>query len=290
MNQEKRRLLVLGASGMLGNAVLRLFAQDPAFEVFGSVRGAAVIKTLQVKAPAAQFVAGVDVESLDSLTRLFAQVQPDLVINCIGVVKQLAEADDPLTAIPINALLPHRLARLAQVAGARLIHVSTDCVFSGKKGGYLESDASDAYDLYGRSKLMGEVDYDNAITLRTSIIGHELASAHGLVGWFLAQQGPVRGFTKAIFSGLPTVELARVMKEHVVPHPELRGTWHVSTAPIDKYTLLRLVAAEYGRSNEIAPDDKLVIDRSLDSGRFRAATGYAPPDWPELVRRMREFG
>lgn len=290
MNQEKRRLLVLGASGMLGNAVLRLFAQDPAFEVFGSVRGAAVIKTLQAKAPAAQFVAGVDVESLDSLTRLFAQVQPDLVINCIGVVKQLAEADDPLTAIPINALLPHRLARLAQVAGARLIHVSTDCVFSGKKGGYLESDASDAYDLYGRSKLMGEVDYDNAITLRTSIIGHELASAHGLVGWFLAQQGPVRGFTKAIFSGLPTVELARVMKEHVVPHPELRGTWHVSTAPIDKYTLLRLVAAEYGRSNEIAPDDKLVIDRSLDSGRFRAATGYAPPDWPELVRRMREFG
>ncbi|MEH0165262.1 dTDP-4-dehydrorhamnose reductase family protein [Roseateles microcysteis] len=290
MNQEKRRLLVLGASGMLGNAVLRLFAQDPAFEVFGSVRGAAVIKTLQAKAPAAQFVAGVDVESLDSLTRLFAQVQPDLVINCIGVVKQLAEADDPLTAIPINALLPHRLARLAQVAGARLIHVSTDCVFSGKKGGYLESDASDAYDLYGRSKLMGEVDYDNAITLRTSIIGHELASAHGLVGWFLAQQGPVRGFTKAIFSGLPTVELARVMKEHVVPHPELRGTWHVSTVPIDKYTLLRLVAAEYGRSNEIAPDDKLVIDRSLDSGRFRAATGYAPPDWPELVRRMREFG
>ncbi len=290
MNQEKRRLLVLGASGMLGNAVLRLFAQDPAFEVFGSVRGAAVIKTLQAKAPAAQFVAGVDVESLDSLTRLFAQVQPDLVINCIGVVKQLAEADDPLTAIPINALLPHRLARLAQVAGARLIHVSTDCVFSGKKGGYLESDASDAYDLYGRSKLMGEVDYDNAITLRTSIIGHELASAHGLVGWFLAQQGPVRGFTKAIFSGLPTVELARVMKEHVVPHPELRGTWHVSTAPIDKYTLLTLVAAEYGRSNEIAPDDKLVIDRSLDSGRFRAATGYAPPDWPELVRRMREFG
>lgn len=292
MKQEiaKRRLLVLGASGMLGNAALRVFAEDPGFEVFGSLRSAGVIKTLQPKAPAAQFVAGVDVESLDSLTRLFAQVQPDVVINCIGVVKQLAEADDPLTAIPINALLPHRLARLAQVAGARLVHVSTDCVFSGKKGGYVEADPSDAYDLYGRSKLMGEVDYENAVTLRTSIIGHELASAHGLVGWFLSQEGPVRGFTKAVFSGLPTVELARVIKDHVLPHPELRGTWHVSAAPVDKYALLKLVAAEYGRSNEIAPDDKLVIDRSLDSTRFRAATGYAPPAWPELVRRMREFG
>lgn len=290
MERTERRLLVLGASGMLGNAVLRVFAADPAYEVFGSVRGAGVIATLQAKAPAAQFVAGVDVESLDSLTRVFGQVKPDLVINCIGVVKQLAEADDPLTAIPINALLPHRLARLAQVAGARLIHVSTDCVFSGKKGGYLETDPSDAYDLYGRSKLMGEVDYENAVTLRTSIIGHELNSAHGLIGWFLAQTGPVRGFTKAVFSGFPTVELARIMKDFVVPHPELRGTWHVSAEPIDKYSLLKLAAAEYGRDNDIAPDDKLVIDRSLDSSRFRAATGYAPPSWPELVRRMRAFG
>jgi len=290
MSQNKRRLLVLGASGMLGNAALRVFAADPSFEVFGSARSHGVIATLQAKAPAAQFVAGVDVESLDSLTRLFAEVRPDVVVNCIGVVKQLAEADDPLTAIPINALLPHRLARLAQVAGARLIHVSTDCVFSGKKGGYRESDASDAHDLYGRSKLMGEVDYENAITLRTSIIGHELASAHGLIGWFLAQSGPVRGFTKAIFSGLPTVELARVMKDFVVPHPELRGTWHVSAAPIDKYSLLKLAATEYGRDNAITPDDKLVIDRSLDSSRFRAATGYAPPSWPELVREMRAFG
>ncbi|MDG0855371.1 dTDP-4-dehydrorhamnose reductase family protein [Roseateles puraquae] len=290
MTTNKRRLLVLGASGMLGNAVLRVFAADEGYEVYGSVRSAGVVSRLQSHAPAARFVPGVDVESLDSLTRLFAQVKPDLVVNCIGIVKQLAEADDPLTAIPINALLPHRLARLAQVCGARLIHVSTDCVFSGAKGGYLESDPADAQDLYGRSKLMGEVDYDNAVTLRTSIIGHELASAHGLVGWFLSQTGPVRGFTKAVFSGLPTVELARVMKDVVAPHPELRGTWHVSAEAIDKYSLLKLVAAEYGRDNLISPDDKLVIDRSLDSSRFRAATGYAPPSWPDLVRSMRAFG
>ena len=286
----KRRLLVLGSSGMLGNAVLRWFAQDTAYEVFGSVRSLGSVKGLQTKAPQAQFVPGVDVESLDSLTRLFAQVKPELVINCIGVVKQLAEADDPLTAIPINALLPHRLARLCQVAGARLVHVSTDCVFSGARGDYTEQDPSDAYDLYGRSKLMGEVDYDNAITLRTSIIGHELASAHGLVGWFLSQDGPVRGFSKAVFSGLPTVELARVIQQHVIPHPELRGTYHVSVDPINKLALLTLVARAYGRSNTITPDHKLVIDRSLNSARFRAATGYQPPGWPELVQRMRDFG
>lgn len=286
---DGRQVLVLGASGMLGNAVVRWLAQDPQLAVVGSVRGEATARRLQAMAPAARFVSGVDVESLDGLTRLFAEVRPKVVINCIGIVKQLAEADDPLTAIPINALLPHRLARLAQVAGARMVHVSTDCVFTGSRGLYKESDVPDAADLYGRSKLLGEVDYPNAVTLRTSIIGHELASQHGLVGWFLAQQGPVRGFTRAVFSGLPTVELARVIHEHVLPNEGLHGTYHVSAAPLNKYELLKLVARQYGRETDIQPHDQLVIDRSLDSSRFREATGYQPPDWPELVRRMHAF-
>ncbi|MEN9419580.1 MAG: hypothetical protein RI988_3200 [Pseudomonadota bacterium] len=290
MTRDVQRLLVLGASGMLGNAVLRWFAQDSAYEVVGSVRSLGAVRGLVAQAPQARFVPGVDVENLDSLTRLFAQVRPQVVVNCIGVVKQVAEADDPLTAIPINALLPHRLARLAQLVGARLVHVSTDCVFAGTRGGYRESDAPDAQDLYGRSKLMGEVDAENAVTLRTSIIGHELGSTHGLVGWFLSQAGPVRGFTKAVFSGLPTVELARVIQHHVLPHRGLHGTYHVSAEPIDKYALLKLVAATYGRTIEIVPDDKLVIDRSLNSERFRAATGYTPAPWPELVQRMHQFG
>lgn len=288
-NAGRCRVLVLGASGMLGNAVLRWFAQDPAYEVIGSVRGAASAQRLQALAPAATLRVGVDVENLDALTRLFAETRPQVVINCVGVIKQLAEADDPLTAIPLNALLPHRLARLAQVAGARLVHVSTDCVFDGRRGGYKESDAPDATDLYGRSKLLGEVDYPNAVTLRTSIIGTELSSHHGLVGWFLAQSGAVRGFTRAVFSGLPTVELARVMQEFVLPRPELHGTYHVSAAPIDKRALLSLVAEVYGRDTRIDPDDRLVIDRSLDSTRFRELTGYTPPAWPELVRRMHAF-
>jgi len=286
---KKTKVLVIGASGMLGNAVLRLFAEDDTLDVAGSARSAGFLARLP-ESLRPRIVCGIDVDNADSLARLFATARPDVVINCVGLVKQLAEADDPLAAIPINALLPHRLARLCDVAGARLVHVSTDCVFSGRTGGYTEADAPDAADLYGRSKLMGEVDYPHAITLRTSIIGHELGSAHGLVGWFLAQEGAVKGFTRAIFSGLPTVELARVIRDHVLPHPELHGLYHVSAAPIAKFDLLNLVARAYDRSTQIAPDDRLVIDRSLDSSRFRAATGYAPPDWTELIRRMRAFG
>ena len=286
---KKTKVLVIGASGMLGNAVLRLFAEDDTLDVTGSARSAGFLARLP-ESLRPRIVIGIDVDNADSLARLFATARPDVVINCVGLVKQLAEADDPLAAIPINALLPHRLARLCDVAGARLVHVSTDCVFSGRTGGYTEADAPDATDLYGRSKLMGEVDYPHAITLRTSIIGHELGSAHGLVGWFLAQEGAVKGFTRAIFSGLPTVELARVIRDHVLPHPELHGLYHVSAAPIAKFDLLNLVARAYDRSTQIAPDDRLVIDRSLDSSRFRAATGYAPPDWTELIRRMRAFG
>lgn len=283
------RILVLGASGMMGNAVLRLLVQSPGHTVVGSVRSAGALRMLPAEMHE-HVISGVDVENIDSLTRLFAFARPDVVINCIGLVKQLAEADDPLAAIPINSLLPHRLARLCEVARARLIHMSTDCVFAGTKGLYCEGDPSDAIDLYGRSKYLGEVDYPHAVTLRTSIIGHELSGARGLVGWFLAQQGAVKGYSQAIFSGLPTVELARVMRDCVIPRPEMRGLYHVSAEPITKFELLKLVAHAYSKSIEITPDDGLRIDRSLDSSRFRALTGYAPPSWPELVRSMHQFG
>jgi len=285
---KETKVLVLGATGMLGNAVLRLFAQSAGYEVVGSARSTNALRLLPANL-SDHVICGVDVENMDSLITLFTKVRPDVVINCIGLVKQLADANDPLAAIPINALLPHRLARLCGVAGARLIHMSTDCIFSGAKGLYIEADASDAKDLYGRSKYVGEVDYPHAITLRTSIIGHELSGAHSLVGWFLAQQGSARGFRRAIFSGLPTVELARVIRDYVMPHPELHGVYHVSAEPINKFDLLTLIAKAYGKTIDITPDDELVIDRSLDSSRFRVATGYQPQPWPELVRRMCEF-
>lgn len=288
MSIKEKKVLVLGVSGMLGNAVFRLFAQSKGFVVTGSLRSE---KNLQQFKPElhAYLETGVDVENIDSLVRLFARVKPDVVINCIGLVKQLADADDPLVALPINAMLPHRLAHLCSDIGARLVHISTDCVFSGARGMYTEDDFPDANDLYGRSKYLGEVDYPNAITLRTSIIGHELAGAHSLVGWFLSQSTVVKGYRKAVFSGLPTVELAGIIRAHVIPRPDLRGLYHVSAQPINKYDLLKLVAQAYDKQIAITPDDHLQIDRSLDSSRFRMATGYVPPEWPELIRRMREF-
>ncbi|QVW22556.1 SDR family oxidoreductase [Pseudomonas hormoni] len=280
------RVLVLGVTGMLGNAVFRVFSADAHHETWGTLRSASALRNFPLQAHE-RLLVGVDALDQDALAAAFSRVRPDVVINCVGLIKHLADAKDPLTALPINAMLPHRLARLCELSGARLIHVSTDCVFSGRKGGYLESDTSDAEDLYGKSKYIGELhDLPHAITLRTSIIGHELGSSHALVDWFLSQQGSAKGFTKAIFSGLPTVELARVMKDFVVPHLSLNGLYHVAAEPIAKFDLLALVASEYGKQIDIRPDDALVIDRSLDGSRFREATGYVAPGWPELIRRM----
>lgn len=283
------RVLILGASGMLGSTLLRLFYNNPHIEVFGTVRSPSARELLSRELHT-QLVDGVDVENNEHLLRLMAKLRPDAVVNCIGLVKQLSESELPLAAIPINALLPHRLAEICGLFSARLIHISTDCVFSGKKGLYTEADFADANDLYGRSKYLGEVDYPHAVTLRTSIIGHELSGSRSLVSWFLAQHGQVSGFRKAIFSGLPTVELGRVILEHVLPNSDLRGLYHVSAEPINKFDLLNLVARHYRKNIEIVPKDDVVIDRSLDSKRFRQKTKFRPMAWDNLVQSMRDFG
>jgi dTDP-4-dehydrorhamnose reductase len=286
---DEIRVLVLGASGMLGNAIFRFFSCSRGHAATGTVRSSSALNLLPEELRG-QIASGVEIYDLDGLMRLFERVKPDVVINCVGLVKQLPGAEDLLTAIPMNALLPHRLLAMCKVAGARLIHISTDCVFDGARGMYRESDFADATDLYGRSKYLGELHDPQAVTLRTSIIGPELGSAHGLVSWFLAQRGRVKGFTRAIFSGLPTVELARVIRDFVIPAADLSGLYHVSSAPISKYDLLRGVAREYGHSIEIVADGELVIDRSLDSSRFRERTGYVAPAWQEMLRVMHEFG
>lgn len=286
---SRKRVLIFGASGMLGSAVFRLFGQDENYDVFGTVRSADFFKFFP-DAIRDRVMADVNANDYDDLVRAFEVSKPVLVLNCIGLVKQLPSAMNPLSAIPINSLLPHRLARLAELSGARLVHFSTDCVFAGSKGNYVESDPVDARDVYGLSKYFGEVDYENAITLRTSIIGHELQGSRSLIGWFLSQTGVVKGYRRAVFSGLPTVEVARVVRDYVVPNPRLRGLYHLSTTPINKMDLLGLVAKEYKKSIEIRPSDDVVIDRSLDSTRFQNATNYRPKSWHELIREMREFG
>ena len=283
------KLMIIGITGMLGNTLFRYFSQIPGIQVFGTVRDDRAKSRFKATHHDA-ILSGVDANHFDTVTSAFAQIKPDYVVNAAGLIKQLQTSKDPLNALPMNALFPHRLAQLCAVAGARLIHISTDCVFTGATGNYTETDTPDACDLYGRSKLLGEVDYPHAITLRTSIIGHELESTNGLIEWFLSQKNTARGFTRAVFSGFPTVELARIIERHLIPRTDLRGLYHVASAPISKYDLLKITAATYNMDIEVIPDDTIVIDRSLNADRFGKATGYQPPPWPELVRTMKLFG
>lgn len=284
------KVMILGATGMLGHTMARVLATESDPHDLVLVSRSFDLRPMFPELADTTSVTGVDVENMDALIALFAEHRPDVVVNCVGLVKQRSTAEDPLVALPINAMLPLRLERLCEATGARLIHVSTDCVFRGTKGMYSETDLPDATDVYGKSKQMGEAKGPKAITLRTSIIGHELnGRAQGLIGWFLSQSGTVRGFSKAVFSGFPTVELAKIIRDKVLPRPDLSGLYQVASAPINKHDLLQIVAQTYGHDIVIEHDDKLIIDRSLDGSRFNKETGYVAPEWPELVSRMQRF-
>lgn len=282
------KVLVFGASGMLGSAMVRVLSEKKDWQVFGTLRSEDAKRFFSPDI-SRNLRAGVDVDKQDDVVRVIGQIRPDVVINCIGLIKHHKEANDPLLTILVNALLPHRLAELCAVAGARLVHVSTDCVFSGEKGLYTEDDPADATDGYGKSKFLGEVICSHAVTLRTSIIGHELQGTYSLLEWFLSQREQCKGFSRAIFSGLPTIVFAQLVRDIVIPRPNLSGLYHVGASPIGKYDLLRLIADVYGKSIDIALDDQFVIDRSLNSERFHQATGYVAPAWPELIQSMHAY-
>lgn len=281
------RVLILGGAGMLGHRLAADLRQD--FEVWVTLRGSVQAYERYGSFDPNRTLGGVDVLNFDAVTEVMGTVRPDAVINCIGIIKQLAAAKDPFLSVSINSLLPHRLHRLCRASGARLIHFSTDCVFSGRTGNYTEEDPSDALDLYGRSKFLGETVGEGALTIRSSIIGHELGSASGLLEWFLSQRGrQVPGYRRAFFSGFTTHEMARIVRMVLTEHPALSGTFQVSSERINKYDLLTLIRQAYGIDVEIVPDDKVEIDRSLDSTRFRRLTGYAPPTWPEMIAELAE--
>ncbi len=281
------RVLVLGASGTIGHAMLKVMSESPEIDAWGTVRSQNVAKHF-TPSVAAKLKAGIDAQNIDVISKLIAELKPDVVINCIGLVKQSAYANDPLLVLPLNAMLPHRLANICALSMSRFIHFSTDCVFSGKKGNYVETDPLDATDLYGQSKFIGEVAYGHTLTLRTSFIGHELDTSHELIEWFLMQEGRINGFTRAIYSGLPTVVLSRLVKDIVLNHPELSGLYHVASEPISKYSLLQMVAKVYGKSIEINADDTVRVDRSLNGKKFANATGFVAAPWPKLIEEMHE--
>ena len=282
----KEKVLILGATGMLGHALFSRYLDLDDLDVHATVRSIEGIENWFVPECKERLQEGVDADNFDTIVRALTAVEPDIVINCIGLIKQLPIANDPISMISINSLLPHRIALLCKAAGIRMIHISTDGVFDGKRGGYTERDEVNISDVYGMSKFLGEVNYPHCLTLRTSIIGHELEGKRGLVEWFLSQKRDVRGYTKAIYSGLPTIELAEIISDYILPNDNLAGIYHVSSDPISKYELLCLIAEKYGKKITIAPINKVEIDRSLNSSTFRSLTGYKPPSWPELIDKM----
>lgn len=283
----RQKVVILGCTGMLGHKLFERLSSRDDLGVYATARSPSdASKYFSPQLADKVIPDAVDANDCDALARVLVSIRPDVVINCIGLIKQLPISNDPIPALTINSLFPHRLALICKDVGTRMIHISTDCVFNGDKGNYVEDDFSDARDLYGRSKYLGEVNYEHCVTLRTSIIGHELSSKFGLVEWFLNQKGDVKGFAKAIYTGFPTIELARIISDYILPDPELKGVYHVSSDPVSKYEILKLVAEYYGKKVDVRRDEEFCLDRSLDSTRFRGAAGYSPPAWPQLIEEM----
>ena len=282
------KILILGGDGMLGHRLMKHF----------SSAGQEVRVTLRQKLSAYRefglfraenAYAEIDVRSLDPIAEIFAQWRPEAVVNAVGIVKQRPTAKEIIPSIEVNALFPHKLALLCKPLKMRMVHMSTDCVFTGKKGNYQEDDPSDAEDLYGKTKYLGEVHDSPCLTIRTSIIGKELWRKQGLLEWFLAQNGGrVYGFKNTIFSGFTTLELSRIIEKILVHHPEEIGLYHVSSDPISKYDLLKLIKEKLNLKIEIIPTEEPRCDRSLDSTKFKKEFGYRPPTWEKMIEELGE--
>jgi dTDP-4-dehydrorhamnose reductase len=278
------RLLILGGGGMLGHKLWQVCRSR--FDTWVTVRGGASAYRRYGIFDEARLIPGVDAGDFDSVIRAMGTARPAAVVNCVGIVKQLAAARDPVQSISVNALFPHRVAALCAATGARFVHISTDCVFAGTKGHYAETDVPDASDLYGRSKLLGEVDAP-ALTLRTSMIGRELSTSSGLVEWFLANRGrTVAGYTRACFSGLTTEALSHVIAGILEDHPGLAGLQHLAADPINKHDLLVMMRDTLAVPIDIHPRDEPAIDRTLDGRRLAAAARLRIPGWPEMIRGL----
>ncbi len=282
---EGMKVLILGGSGMLGHKLWQSLSKR--FDALVTFRKSVEhYLSLGVFDPA-RAVTDVSAENFESIQKALATVRPDVVVNCIGIVKQDAAAKNAYQSILVNALFPHQLAHACRTIDARLIHLSTDCVFSGRQGKYKESDTSDAEDIYGRTKWLGELSYEHCLTIRTSMVGRELTGSHGLVEWFLSQRGKtVRGFQQAIFSGLTTNALSDTIGSLIADNNKLNGVWHVAGNSINKFDLLSLVKNAFRVNVEIEPDQTFVCDRSLDDYRFRSVTGFQPPSWEQMIEEM----
>jgi len=282
------KVLILGATGLLGSAVYQVMSQKYSLDVFGTIRDESS-KYLFLSKYRSKLVHCADLSFEQNLRQLLKKIQPIVVINCLSLSKKLLKGGFPIDFTYTYSLLPHQLAAWCKFSNARLIHISTDAVFSGDRGLYSESNIPDARNLYGLSKLLGEQNESHTVTLRTSMIGHDLRDNSGLLSWFLSQHEICNGYRRVIFSGLPTVILAKIICDYIIPNDKLHGIYHLSAPPISKYDLLVLIAKAYQKKIKIVPVDKPISDLSLNSTKFCAATGFTSPDWQDLIRIMYEF-
>lgn len=273
------KVVVAGTTGMLGNAVFK-YLTSAGHQVFGLSRSSY---------PVASNISGFGIDDIEALRLCLKEINPDVVINCIGIIKQVRDATDTSRLYDVNSKYPIQLGYLAREQKFKLIHFSTDCVFSGRQGLYTETDVPDPVDDYGLSKLFGEGVGADGLVLRTSIIGRGLRKNASLIDWFLAQSGPVKGYKRAIFSGLPVNEIGKILSENLNAVCSLSGLYHLSSSPIDKYSLLSLVKLHWGVRTEIIEDNSVEIDRSLNSDRLQSAIGIVPRDWSVMIKRMHEF-
>jgi dTDP-4-dehydrorhamnose reductase len=282
------RVLILGGEGMLGHKVFQVLSQRfETYATFRDARGPWATFPMYAVAEPDRLLGGVDALDFPSVVRAFGKAKPEVVINCIGIIKQLKEASDPIISLTLNSLFPHHLADLCQAIGARLFHISTDCVFSGRKGNYTEDDVPDAEDLYGRTKLLGELNRPGCLTIRTSIFGRDFLKQTALLEWFLSHRGgQVKGYKNAIYTGFPTQALARIIGDLIADYPQLWGLCQIASRPISKHDLLVKIRNAMRLDIEIEPYDDPPCDRSLNADRFVAATGYRIPEWDELIAEL----
>ncbi len=277
------KILVLGAAGMLGHQLCR--SLNDRFEIWGTFRGDPKEYEPFNFIPLERAIGYVDVQDLKTVRHALEMIRPDAVINGIGIVKQRDEAKQAVPSIHVNALFPHQLADLCLESGARVLQISTDCVFSGMRGNYTEIDIPDPVDLYGRTKLLGELNRPGTLTLRTSIIGWQLHTYSSLLGWFASQRGRrIKGYRRAIYSGFSTTVLSNLIGDILETRKDLSGLYHVASTPINKFDLLTRLRDAMGWTDiTIEPDENFYCDRSLIGTRFSAATGWMSPSWDDMI-------
>jgi len=285
---QKTTVLILGASGMLGHKIFEVLNSYSQYRVYGTVTSLKSFNgTLPEKYKSLIFES-VFANDLPSVEKILTSVKPNIVINCIGMIKQKKDQGTQIQTILLNALFPQQINAICEKRRIRFITIATDCVFDGKKDHeYLETDLPTCHDVYGMTKFLGEIHSGSGLTLRTSIIGHELKEGVSLLDWFLGQNNKtIKGYKKAIFSGFPTVILARVIAEKIIPNKTLCGLYHLSTNPISKYDLLKMIKNEYEIKVRIFSDSNLKVNRALNSDIIRKKLKYSPPSWNELIKEM----